>query len=157
MGRDQKSCHDVSQYERLFQSLDELLDIHTRLLNTPRLTFAVKQAEVSISYLDIVSICTAEKNYLEISDADGRNYETRMTFAAAEKQLSADDRFLTLTRGVIVNLDHVTGMDAETCTMSTGTVLPLNVRSGKQIRQAWQNYLLRQTRREDEDRRLNGC
>lgn len=143
--------------ERIFHSLDELLDLHTRLVSAPKLTFGVNRAEISVSYLDLVFVRTAEKNYLEIADADGNRYETRMTFSAVEQLLAADDRFLTLTRGVIVNLDYVEEIGAERCVLTLGASLPLNVRGAKQLRQAWQNYLLRETGREDESRRRKGC
>ncbi|MBE7003328.1 MAG: DNA-binding response regulator [Ruminococcaceae bacterium] len=140
--------------ERLFRSLDELLNVHTRLLNTPRLTFVSNRTEIGVSYLDLVSVCTVGRNYLEIADAEGERWKTRLSFSSVEKELSRDDRFLTLMRGVIVNLDYVEDMGEKQCVLRGGGTLPLNIHGAKELRSCWRNYAVRAARAEAEsDRR----
>ena len=39
-------------------------------------------------------------------------YRTRVSFGQIEKELMADKRFLTINRGLIINMDYVRNIDA---------------------------------------------
>ena len=70
-----------------------------------------------------------------------------MTFSAAEKQLE-DRRFLSLMKGVLVNLDYVLQIGDGRCLMQGGAVLPLRLKDEKELQQKWLNYKFAKIRRE---------
>ncbi|MBQ9060651.1 MAG: hypothetical protein IJ128_05875 [Firmicutes bacterium] len=86
--------------------------------------------------------------YLVICDSRGSCYRTRMTFTGAERQV--DSRFLTLMKGILVNMDHIEQIKESQCIMKNGSVYPIHVKKGKEVKQKWLNYKFAVIRRETE-------
>ena len=134
--------------ERIFSVMDDLLEQHTQSISAeePRLSFISGRNEVSLPYRDIVLICTSDRNYLDITDSKGNTYKTRLTFREAENRLSADDRFLTMNRGVIANMDYISGISKGICHIKDGEQIPINLKGSEEIGQIWTNYKFNQIR-----------
>ena len=76
-------------------------------------------------------------------------------FSAAEEMLSADDRFLTIIRGVIVNMDHILDIEKGVCFLTGGLHFPVSLRRAKQIESVWKNYIFACIRNEAVTERNN--
>ena len=138
--------------EQVFLTMDDILD-RTTILDSKRFSFISQKQQISILFSDLVSVTTDVHNYLEISDKTGETWNTRMTFNQAQEQLSSDPRFLLLRRGVLVNMDYITGFSNDVCQIEGGIQIPIIIRSRKKIEQTWQNYLLNKIRDESLRRR----
>lgn len=121
--------------EQVFRTVDHLLHVHTK--KDRRFSFSFDRRDYSLPFSDIVSL-EMDGNYLTIVDRVGKTYRTRMTFSAAESQL--DSRFLTLMKGIVVNMDHVSQILDSRCLMQSGAVFPIHVKRQKELRQTWLNY-----------------
>ena len=138
--------------ERIFKVMDDVMMQTTRLLNEKSLNFISNRENKSLAYPDIVMIRTAGRN-LEITDVKGNKYETRMGFSKVKDILKDDPRFLTLIRGVIVNMDFVANIEGGFCTLEDETKIPVNVKGAKKLDTIWQNYKLESMRKERAERR----
>lgn len=132
--------------EQIFRVMDDILKRHTES-DSQRLHFYSNKRDYSLPYGDIVTVMT-NANYLEITDCEGVTYKTRMTFASVSDLLCRDKRFLKILRGVLVNMDYITGFDGNTCHLKGGAGLPISVKAGKSIEQTWRNYLFTKIRNE---------
>lgn len=131
---------------QIFRVMDDILKRHTES-DSQRLYFYSSKRDYSLPYENIVTVMT-NANYLEITDCDGVTYKTRMTFASVSDLLCRDKRFLKILRGVLVNMDYITGFDGNSCRLKGGAGLPISVKSGKNIEQTWRNYLFTKIRNE---------
>lgn len=136
------------------QRVERLMDDLLRRQGTepPALTFIEGRERRSLRHSEIAAVCIANHE-LEIIAADGTRHRTRMTFSAALEQLAGDRRFLQLMRGVLVNMDCITGFDQNVCRLAGGLRLPVRVRELRQLEQTWQNFLFAGLRRDAEERR----
>ena len=125
--------------ERVNALMDDILRRSAKA-RTDRFQFTEGRQNRSLSFSEIESV-QGSGNYLNITDAKGNTYRTRMTFGAASKTLLEDARFLQIMRGVLVNMDLVVGIRGGSCVTKSGARLPLNVRSAKDIEQTWRNYV----------------
>lgn len=121
--------------EQVFRTLDHIFRLRTSA--EPCLSFSFDRQEFSLPFGDIVSLET-DGNYLAITDQTGRIYRTRMTFSTAMERL--DSRFLTLIKGVAVNMDRVAQILDGQCRMQNGALFPLQVKRQAELREQWLNY-----------------
>lgn len=136
---------------RLFRVMDDILENHTDM-DAKWLFFNSNRRDYSLPYSDIVAVRTDSANYLEIIDQKGQSYRTRMTFSSARELLDQDRRFLLILRGVIINMDYVTGFSDNTCHLEGDLHLPINVRNSQKIEQTWQNYRFSNLRHDNRER-----
>lgn len=47
---------------------------------------------------------------------------------------------LLVSRGIIVNMDHITGFQDNTCLLQNGLSVPVTQRKLRQLTQTWHNY-----------------
>ena len=132
--------------EAVFRVMDRILRRRTRP-EGPCLSFTADKTEYRLSYSDLVCL-TADRNYLVLTDRSGKEYRTRMTFSAVSALLGQDGRFLTILRGVIVNMDYITDIQGSTCILQGNRHLPVSVRNREKIEQIWTNYTFSKIRRE---------
>lgn len=123
---------------RLFGVLDDFFQIHGADASE-RFTFSVDRVQYSLPVSEIVTI-QASGHYLDILDADGNTYRTRMSFSDALKVLSPSGKFLQLLRGVLANMDCISGFSENTCILSNGTRLPVTIRRVREMEDIWKNY-----------------
>ncbi len=55
--------------------------------------------------------------------------------------LLKDSRFLLILRGIAINMDYVTSVNADNFIMQNGEKLPYNVRNKKHLQQTYRNYI----------------
>ncbi|MCR4642781.1 MAG: LytTR family DNA-binding domain-containing protein [Lachnospiraceae bacterium] len=124
--------------ERVFHLMDDIM--RRRADGTKGIDFVSERQEHHLPFDDIISLC-ANGHSVEIVDKEGNHYQPYVTFASLEKPLSADKRFLTINRGVIVNMDCIQGFAGGLCRMNNGESFPAKQKSFRQLEQIWQNYM----------------
>lgn len=85
--------------DRLFKVLDDICLKSARSREEPQFSFLCNGTQISLSFSDVALVRTDRRNYLEILDARGTSYLTRMTFQSAADKLTEDARFLQILRG----------------------------------------------------------
>jgi len=138
--------------ERIFKVMDDVLMRTTKESAEPVFTFTSNRKTVAVRFSEILLIRTCGRN-LEIVDTDGESFETRLAFSEAETRLSSDSRFLTLMRGIIVNMDFITEIRDGICYMAGGESVAVSVRNEKALTTTWQNYRIGSIRAERRERR----
>jgi len=122
-----------TELERVLNDALELL-----MQKRPYIDLPVGRQTMSFLYSDILYV-TSDSNYLVLYT--DREYRCRMSFHHLESVLTCDSRFLTINRGVLVNLDHVTQMENLSCQLTNGCSFPVNKKKEAAIKQA---YIARQ-------------
>ena len=103
------------------------------------LRFKCSREDVQLPFSEFAaSVC--EDHYIVIVDSSGRSYKTRMSFAKLTGQLEGDSRFISVNKGIIVNMDHITDFGENSCTVLGNITFPIKVRGSGQIRLMWQQY-----------------
>ncbi len=138
--------------ERIFKVMDDALMRTTKARSESILTFISNRQTIAVRYSEIMMVRTSGRN-LEIVDVDGESYVTRLAFSEAESRLSADNRFLTLLRGIMVNMDHIVDIRDGVCHMTNGESVAVNVKNSKALAATWQNYRIGSIRAERKERR----
>ena len=123
---------------RLFGTLDDLFHRQSDT-DLNRFTFTDNRVQYSLPVTDIVSV-QSSAHYVEITDINGKTYRPRMNFSEAADELSGSGCFLQLMRGSLVNMDHVTGFSKDTCSLSSGSSLPVSTRRSRELETVWRNY-----------------
>lgn len=121
------------ELERVLNDALEIL-----MQKRPYINLTIEKQIMSFLYSDILYII-ANSNYLIIY-AD-KEYRCRMSFGRIEAVLTCDSRFLTINRGVLVNLDYVTQMENLSCQLTNGCAFPMNKKKEASLKQA---YIARQ-------------
>jgi len=132
--------------ERLFGVLDELF-AHGSGNDIPRLTFTSNRQTLSVPLEELV-LLQASAHYVDLTDRSGSSYRTRMTFSEVSDTLAHDGRFLLLMRGVLVNMDFITGFGDGTCRMNTGQSIPFSIRKKRDLEEVWKTYKFAKIREE---------
>lgn len=122
--------------KELERVLNDALEMHMQ--KCPYIDLPVGRQTMSFLYSDILYI-TADSNYLVVYT--DKEYRCRMSFGNLEAVLTCDSRFLTINRGVLVNLDHVTQMENLSCRLNNGPSFPINKKKEAILKQA---YIARQ-------------
>ena len=134
---------------RVFRVMDDILK--RTLADEKRLSFSCNREDYSLSYSDIMAVCTSD-HYLVITDRRGTSYTTRMTFSTISDLLLQDSRFLTIIRGVLVNMEYIIDLKGGTCHMEHDLHLAYGLRQEKKLIHIWQNYMFAKLRKEAMER-----
>lgn len=129
--------------ERVFGVLDGILRLRTEVCE--RLPIRTDGRDYLLAMPDIVSV-VAQGHYTQIRMRDGKSYLPLMSFTSAKEHLAHDPRFVTLVRGVMVNLDYVVGFQDGQCRLSDRTTLPVNIRSQNVVETLWETYKFNRVR-----------
>lgn len=142
--------------EKFFKCMDDLLKTKT-VLYSETLDFSLNQTDHRLPFPDIVSVSTAETNYLNITDRKGDVWHIRMTFSAVCERLCSDSRFLPVNRGVLLNMDYIMRFGNGVCIMKDGREYRVFTKKTKETEQKWQNYIFNRIRGGQKERgRRNG-
>ena len=133
-----KVPEDEELSNEIFRALDDVVAL--RNLSEDGILVSVDGAEKTFSFASIV-YAQNEKNYIRITDRQGRIYRTRMTFSEMNSLLSKDTRFLQINRGIIINMDYIETFGRDVCELKGGYRLPVNVREQKRLDQIRHNYI----------------
>lgn len=71
---------------------------------------------------------------------DAQEYPVSESFTSFTAPFMERDNFLLVSRGILVNLDYVTGFTQRECVLQNGTRVPITLRKQKQLVQIWRNY-----------------
>lgn len=112
----------------------------------PEITVKAGKAEVQVTYSQIVSAFSQGHNVL-FRLTDGSTVRGLKTFGETEQLLTADERFLTCNRGVLVNMDHVASMDGEVFKMDEGSSYPLRTKNRTELIRQFSQYQITRMRR----------
>ncbi len=139
--------------ERIFKVMDDLLMRKTEEESVPVFSFVSERKSFSLPYSDIVYIRTGKHNYLEVSDKSGQKFSTRLTFSEAANALGSDRRFLSVLRGIVVNMDFIKNIEGGICLLTTGESVPVNIKNTRELLTTWQNYKFDKIRADRRERR----
>ncbi|OLR55850.1 hypothetical protein BHK98_07125 [Hornefia porci] len=110
------------------------------------LEFTADRKRICLPLKSLIS-CQSSGHYMNIRDVEKRFWRTRMTMSQLTGLLDGDPRFLSINKGIIVNLDHVSTMRDGLCTTKDGCSFPLRVRQRTQLINHWREYIfLKQSR-----------
>lgn len=134
-------------------SLFACLDDSMRLLPKPEeyLFFVSNGFEIRLFYGNIV-VLQASGHYTILTDSSGKEYPVYSAFSVFTTPLMADARFLLVSRGVLVNMDYISGFTAKTCDLQIGLSVPLTIRKQKILEQTFHNYTFSKLRRQATER-----
>lgn len=120
--------------EMIARLFDELAITQEEETDTQAFSISIDRKQIPILYSDIRYI-TSDSNYLQIQ---GRNvFRCRMPFREAASILTQDERFLTINRGILINLDYVQHMENTSCTMCDSTTFSIHRKNAAAIAQAY--------------------
>ena len=132
------------QKDKLFRCLTDILKL---IPNTQKyLTFSNGNIEIQLLYSNILYLRASNHNTL-VMTADGTEYRPYIYYKKLAETLSGDERFLQVSRGILCNMDHITGFSKNSCFMTGDVSVPITIRNARQLEQAWRNYEFMQIHR----------
>ncbi len=104
-----------------------------------------RHQEIHLAFSEFVW-CQTQGHYLHVKSRSGEEYTPRMTLGELQSVINNDKRFLSVNKGILVNMDRIRDIKNGSCIMTDGTVFPIRVRDAARIEQLWQNYIFDQLR-----------
>ncbi len=141
--REAFACHAFDYLEKpldtakICKCLDEALQVLPK--QEPFLSFSFNNIVHNIFYRNIACLY-AEGHYTRIINKDGKQFRPYKQFSALSSQIISDKRFLTVSRGIICNMDLITNFSSKDCTLSCGMSIPITKRNARQLAQTWRDY-----------------
>ena len=123
--------------DRINQLMDDVL--HFLPTVERYVTLNVNRQKLNVKLSDITAI-TTQGHYLMISDASGDTYNVRMTLSQLQEELAGDSRFLSINKGVVVNMDYIRTIEDGVCILEDDAQFPIKIRELTQIQQAISDY-----------------
>lgn len=117
--------------KRLLQTLSDFLRIFPEKQHYIDLPLGKQVVPVLYSHLEYVS---ADSNYCIVQAQE--QYRCRIPFNKLKAMLDHDERFCTINRGILVNLDYVDTMEDLSCWMKSGISFPMNTKKNSELKQA---------------------
>ena len=124
-------------YKQVHRLFYDLFDLFRR--REPHLDLRIGGKMYHFLYNDIRYIMS-DSNYCTIMTTSF--YRARTTFQSILEKLK-DPRFLLINRGIIINMDHVTGIDNQTIILDSSYSFPLNRRRATELQQTYIDYQFR--------------
>lgn len=123
--------------EKLFSCLLDSL----ALLPKPEdyLSFSVNGLDIRLFHSEIVCLSAAGHSTI-VQCISGREYTVYSSFSVFTGALMEDGRFLLVSRGILVNMDYITGFHGNTCLLQNGLTVSVTQRKLRQLTQTWHNY-----------------
>ncbi len=121
--------------KRLAQTLFDLLRIYPEKQPYIDLPLGKQTIPVLYSHLQYIS---ADSNYCIVQAQEP--YRCRMPFHKLEALINDDERFCTINRGILVNLDYVDSMEDYICRMKSGVSFPINTKKKSELKQLLITY-----------------
>lgn len=103
------------------------------------LSFSCNGVKMQLSPNVICSVRSSLHSVI-LTDIEAREYVVSASFTSFVQPLTVRDNFLLVSRGILVNLDYVTGFSEKECRLQNGTSVPITLRKQKQLVQTWRNY-----------------
>ena len=109
-----------------------------RFRNSDSVTLTVGRERHTV-FLDQICILESDNHTVNVSLSDGRRLMVRMPFGELERMMNK--KFLRINRGIMVNMDYIARMGADTCVMQNGIRLPITIRQSAAIRASYDDYI----------------
>lgn len=103
------------------------------------LSFTAGGLDIRLFYSEVAYISSSGHSTV-VSAVSGREYTVYTGFSAFTKPLLEKGDFLLISRGILVNMEQISGFRDNQCLLQNGVCLPVTVRKQKQLAQAWHNY-----------------
>lgn len=147
--QDAFSCHAFEYIikpvnsERIFEVMNDALDFIPSL--TKYIEITCKRKKLILFLSEIVSVIS-RGHYLLITDNKNNEYSVRMTLSEFINLLQNDTRFLTINKGVLVNMDYIDTIVDNHCILTDNQRFPIKIRESALITQMWHDYNFEQIR-----------
>lgn len=125
-------------YERLDTLFADAIAVLPKL--NKYFTFTTNRTETMVLFSDFLWL-ESNGHYLNITARNDIHFSTRMTTKEFLAKTDGDRRFLSLNKGIVVNMDYIKTISGGNATMTDGTVFPIKVRQAAAIKSQWQNYI----------------
>lgn len=124
--------------------INQLLDDATHVLPEVErfVTLTINRQHINLRFSDIASI-TTRGHYLDVTVGNGDIHSVRMTLSQLMEDLDGDERFLSINKGVIVNMDFIRSIEDGICILVDDNQFPVKIRELTQINQAIHDYRFR--------------
>lgn len=107
--------------------------------DSPCILLKTKEGLRKLLFRELVTVESFNHNRV-CTLTDGSKAVTSDTLASLLERLSADSRFFSPHRAYIVNLEHITALNASDVLMSTGQRIPVSRASFAALRRAYLDY-----------------
>ena len=121
----------------IIEAFRRLAEVRARQRET--LSFSVSGNVYTVLLSQICSL-ESRGHVVEVSLNDGQQLKTRTSLHELERQLGR--QFLKISRGIIVNMDHIESMGKDRCVLRNGSQMFLAARKHNVIRAAYHDYLM---------------
>ena len=103
------------------------------------LSFSSNGLDIRLFYSEIACLSSCGHSTV-VQCTSGKEYTVYSAFSVFTKPLTEDGRFLLVSRGILVNMDHITGFQGNNCLLKNDLSVPVTQRKLRQLIQAWHNY-----------------
>lgn len=103
-------------------------------LNTFRNSLLYQIPTEDIYYIDV-------QDHVTVVHLENDTLGYFVPFREFTEPLDEDDRFIICMRGVLINFQHVAGMDDNAFILDNQTRVPISIRSKGKIQKAWKTFL----------------
>ncbi|MDE5758345.1 MAG: LytTR family DNA-binding domain-containing protein [Allobaculum sp.] len=124
-------------HQRIFHLLQEAQQFIPN--ESPYMEISSGRSTYRLLFSQIVS-AVSDAHYLEITSSEGRVYRCRMTLHEFYKKTHEDKRFLSLNKGIYVNIDYINSLQQGSCHLKNGSVFPIRVRDMAKIESIIHDY-----------------
>lgn len=102
-----------------------------------------------ITRLRVSQICygVSDDHHVNIVTCSGETIKSYSTFAEISAELTRDSRFIVCNRGIVVNMDHISGCAGKSFVMKNGDSLPLKIKDIPALKKAFAEYIFAGTKR----------
>lgn len=139
------------EQKSIFKLMDDISSKISDSKEVSELSFIYEKMEYNLPF-ESITVIKSEGHYLEINTISGQSYKTRMTFSEVEEKLLEDKRFLTVLRGILVNMDYIKNIKNGTCDLENGNTIPVNIKNCKRLEQLWHSYMFNKIKDENLER-----
>ena len=108
------------------------------------ISFPVGANRITV-FMDQICLLENDNHVVTVTLADGRRLKVWRPFGELEQKLGGS--FLRVNRGIVVNMDYIARMGADTCVLRDGSRLSIAVRQSAAIRAAYDDYVFEQLAR----------
>lgn len=125
------------EHDRFFACLTDCLAV----LPKPEkyLTFSSGRLDIRLYYSEIACLSSSGHSTI-VQCVSGREYTVYAAFSAFTKGISQEEGFLLVSRGVLVNMEHISCFEENRCILQNGMSVPVTQRKLRQLTQLWHNY-----------------
>ena len=127
--------------DRVKIMLDRINLVQLEKMRTVQLPDGTSIILRDIIYVDYAAHCTI------LHCKSGRSIGVRASFSEVESLLSDYPYFSSPSKGLIVNFYEVSAQNADTFTMSDGSLIPISRRKAKDVKNAYSSFLFEQLRK----------